>query len=84
MAHRVFTDPDGLRWEVWEVRPSISTDGVSAPGSLLGEDAVQGWLAFQCPSQRRRFYMPPQDWESFTEAQLCILCRHAVPVTPTR
>ena len=84
MAHREFTDGDGQHWEVWEVRPSISTDGVSAPGILLGEDASRGWLAFQCPRERRRFYMPPEDWESFTEAQLSILCRHAVPVPPAR
>jgi hypothetical protein len=84
MAHREFTDREGLRWEVWEVQPSISTDGVSAPGLLLGEDAARGWLAFQCPGQRRRFYMPPDGWESFTDTQLSILLHHAVPVAPTR
>jgi hypothetical protein len=84
MAHREFTDGDGQRWEVWEVRPSISMDGVSAPGVLLGEDAMNGWLAFQCPRERRRFYMPPEGWEHFTDEQLARLCRHAVPVPPPR
>jgi hypothetical protein len=84
MAHREFTDADGLQWAVWDVRPSISTDGVSAPGVLLGEDAAQGWLAFQCPNERRRFYMPPDGWENFTDEQLARLCRHAVRVGPSR
>ena len=84
MAHREFTDREGQRWEVWEVQPSISTDGVSAPGLLLGEDAARGWLAFQSARERRRFYMPPEGWESFSEEQLSILCHHAVPVPPAR
>jgi hypothetical protein len=84
MAHREFTDENGRRWAVWDVRPSISTDGVSAPGMLLGEDAVGGWLAFQCPTERRRFYMPPEGWETFTDAQLAKLCHHAVPVAASR
>ncbi|HLM68998.1 MAG TPA: hypothetical protein VK358_15775 [Longimicrobium sp.] len=84
MAHREFTDADGVLWAVWDVQPSISTDGVSAPGILLGEDAVQGWLAFQSPTERRRFYMPPPGWETFTDAQLIKLCHHAVLVSPAR
>jgi hypothetical protein len=84
MAHREFTDADGLHWAVWDVQPSISTDGVSAPGMLLGEDASQGWLAFQCAGERRRFYMPPAGWETFTDAQLAKLCHHAVKVGPSR
>lgn len=84
MAHREFTDADGVLWAVWDVRPSISTDGVSAPGTLLGEDAAGGWLAFQCPRERRRFYMPPEGWETFTDTQLARLCRHAVPVVTSR
>lgn len=84
MAHREFTDADGVQWAVWDVRPSISTDGVSAPGNLLGEDASHGWLAFQCTRERRRFYMPPDDWERFTDEQLARLCRHAVPVAAPR
>jgi hypothetical protein len=84
MAHREFTDAAGVLWAVWDVQPSISTDGVSAPGILLGEDAAQGWLAFQSPTERRRFYMPPANWETFTDAQLAKLLHHAVRAGPTR
>jgi hypothetical protein len=84
MAHREFTDSAGRRWEAWDVKPSISVDGVSAPGKLLGEDAGQGWLAFQSGKERRRFYMPPDDWETFTDAQLSLLLHHAVPLPPPK
>ena len=80
MAHREFTDADGLLWSVWNVQPSIRTDGGSLPGTLLSEEAAGGWLAFQCPGHRRRFYMPPSDWDSLSDAQLAKLCHHAVRV----
>jgi hypothetical protein len=81
MAHLEFSDAAGRLWEVWDVRPSISVDGTSPPGRLLGEDAEQGWLAFQSGSERRRFYRPPDDWEHFNDAQLSLLLHHAVPQT---
>lgn len=83
MAHREFQDSAGLRWAVWDVYPSLSVDG-GKPGRLLGEDASEGWLTFQCPSERRRFYMPPEEWETFTDEQPALLSRHAVPVPPAR
>ena len=84
MAHRSFVDASGIGWEVWDVRPSVSVDGVSAPGSLLSEDAAEGWLAFRAPHERRRFYRPPEGWEDFTDEQLAILLHHAVPVAPNQ
>jgi hypothetical protein len=84
MAHRIFTDASGVEWEVWDVRPSLSVDGVSAAGTLLSEEAAGGWLAFQCAQEKRRFYAPPDGWEEFTDAQLAKLCFHAVVATPSR
>ena len=84
MAHRSFTDASGIRWEVWDVHPSLSVDGVSAAGSLLSEEAAGGWLAFQSATEKRRFYAPPEGWDEFTDEQLARLCYHAVSAGPTR
>lgn len=82
MDLRSFVDADGVRWEVWEVRPTLSIDGVAAPGAHLKEEMAAGWLAFQTTGRRRRFYPLPPDWESFSDTQLGILCKHAVGVDP--
>jgi hypothetical protein len=84
MAHRIFTDASGVEWEVWDVHPSLSVDGVSAAGTLLSEEAAGGWLAFKCAQEKRRFYSPPEGWEELTDAQLAKLCHHAVVATPSR
>ena len=84
MSHRMFTDALGLRWTVWDVPPCADANGMRVRGSHLCDEAAQGWLAFQCLRERRRFYMPPEGWETFTEPQLAILCHHAVRVLPAR
>ena len=84
MEIRSFVDALGVRWEVWEVRPTISVDGSSAPGAHLTEEMAGGWLAFQAHGRRRRFYPLPEGWEELSGPQLGILCRHAVAVEPTR
>lgn len=77
---RMFRDRAGTEWTVWLVRPSVSVDGLSPPGSLLSEDAARGWLAFESAEGRRRFYQHPPDWMELTDAQLAFLLEHAVPV----
>jgi hypothetical protein len=77
---RTFNDAAGTEWTVWMVRPSVSVDGTSPPGSLLSEDAADGWLAFESKQGRRRFYQCPPDWLQLTDQQLAILCAHAAPV----
>jgi len=77
MAHREFTDPQGGRWEVWDVYPTVP---ISGRAHTLSEDAAEGWLAFQSAREKRRFYRPPPGWAEMTDEQLVFLCRHAVPV----
>lgn len=84
MDLRSFVDEHGVRWEVWEVRPTLSIDGAMPPGAHLKEEMAGGWLAFQTHGRRRRFYPLPDEWERFTDDQLGLLCRHAVPVDPIR
>jgi hypothetical protein len=77
---RTFRDAEGTEWTVWRVRPSLSLDGTSAPGSLLSEEVAAGWVAFESRKGKRRFYQPPPDLDELTEAELALLCRHAVLV----
>ena len=84
MAHRTFSDPDGVQWEVWSVTPTLRVDGSSAPGTLLSEETANGWLTFQCPHEKRRFYQVPGDWEQFTDEQLCVLLKHAAIAPPVQ
>jgi hypothetical protein len=79
---RTFRDIDGTAWTVWPVFPSVSIDGTSAPGSLLSDDAAGGWLTFESPQGKRRFYQPPPELDELTHAELALLCRHAVAVIP--
>jgi hypothetical protein len=79
---RTFIDRNGVSWQVWRVTPSVRLDGSSPPGAYLPEEAASGWLAFETPAgERRRFYAPPDDWEDLTDAELGVLCHHAVRVT---
>jgi hypothetical protein len=78
MAHREFRDAQGTRWEVWDVFPTTS---ISGGVSSLSEDAAEGWLAFQCAREKRRFHRPPPGWDTLTDAQLAFLCAHAVPAS---
>lgn len=73
MAFREFSDPEGRRWQVWDVMPPLAVGAVS-------EDGAGGWLSFQCTAERRRLYQVPPNWDALTDAQLCFLCRHAVPI----
>ncbi len=84
MAMREFSDERGVRWQVWDVEPTLRVAGGDRAGSLLHEDAVDGWLTFQSASERRRFYQRPPDWDTLTDEQLALLCKHAVPVATTR
>ena len=84
MDVRGFVDAQGVRWQVWEVRPTLSLDGTSAPGAHLKEEMAGGWLAFQSAAGRRRFYPLPDHWESLSDAELAILLHHAVSAAAVR
>jgi hypothetical protein len=44
----------------------------------LGEPWSSGWLAFESQEERRRLAPYPDNWESFSEAELDALCEAAV------
>lgn len=80
MAVRNFGSPDGNTWNVWAVVPDQVADLRSPFGTHLPARMAEGWLCFDCGSEKRRLYPPPADWAQRTEAELWFLCRAAEPV----
>ncbi|HEU4881148.1 MAG TPA: hypothetical protein VFT45_02850 [Longimicrobium sp.] len=80
MSVRTFDSPDGIGWNVWEVIPGQVSEFRSSFGSHLPRQMADGWLCFDCGSEKRRLYPPPTDWVNRTEAELWFLCRAAEPV----
>lgn len=91
MAHREFTDRHGRRWQVWEVCPSMlerRTGGQRGqparerrirdePRAALPRSLRNGWLAFECRSERRRLAPPPEHWEELSDEELATLLESA-------
>jgi hypothetical protein len=84
MAHRRFTDSNGLQWEAYDV---VSSPGLGRPGEpqLAPHSevfrAVRTWLMFESASARKRLPSIPDDWERATEAELQRLLALATPIT---
>lgn len=73
MAYREFTDSAGVLWRVWDTFPRREA-GVRPQYS-------QGWIGFECQTERRRLAPIPKGWESATEDELWGYLSHAVVVT---
>jgi hypothetical protein len=99
MAHRIFRDSLGRRWEAWTVVPSLverrlNLTGHSPTGverrirhqarSVLGEQWVKGWLVFATRGEKRRLAPYPDEWFDLPDAALEALSRRGTPVTPLR
>jgi hypothetical protein len=81
MAIRVFRDPDGREWQVWDVVPGRELESGSRRHYLPPEMA-EGWLCFEAADQKRRLTPFPADWEHKDDDSMHLLCRSAEPVTP--
>lgn len=66
MTMRNFRDDAGRIWTVFEVQPTGRPE-------LLPEVYRAGWLAFEHPSENRRFAPPPKGWEAYGERELALL-----------
>lgn len=56
-------------------RRSLAPFHTTVPSEL-----ANGWLAFQSPAQKRRYWPIPAGWEDLSDSDLRILCRKAQPV----
>ena len=80
MGVRTFESPDGATWSVWEVIPGQISELRSRFGSHLPGDLADGWLCFDCGSEKRRLAPLPPGWHESAEEDLWFWCRAAVPV----
>jgi hypothetical protein len=80
MAVRTFESPDGATWSVWEVIPDRVSEFRSTHGSHLPRDMADGWLCFDCGTEKRRLAPLPANWQERSEEDLRFWCRAAVPV----
>ena len=86
MAHREFTDQSGVTWQVWDVIPTLldSRRPSAAPRARVRPAFLNGWLAFQCPSERRRLVPVPDRWQEMDDAALAGLCAQAEILGPPK
>lgn len=94
--HRQFSDRDGRSWDVWEVIPQFAerreTQTVVAhdrratnkPRSSLPVEMKEGWLTFECPTERRRLAPAPVGWELLSDRELAELVERATSVGTVR
>lgn len=69
MAVREFVDSSGVKWRVWNTRPSR--------GEMLSGEFEHGWLTFESATALRRCTPIPRDWETAAPDRLELLCRGA-------
>jgi hypothetical protein len=69
MAVREFVDSSGVKWRVWNTRPSR--------GEMLSGEFEHGWLTFQSDVSLRRCTPIPPNWETAPPERLEQLCRAA-------
>lgn len=84
MAFRVFRDPEGREWQVWDVVPSRELEASSRRRHYLPPEMADGWLCFEAADQKRRLTPFPADWVNRDDADIHALCQTAQLVTPRR
>jgi hypothetical protein len=72
-AHRVFTDPRGVEWDVFPVYPEAR---LSVHSQLKGT-YPQGWLCFDAAGEKRRLSPIPEGWQERSDEQLAQLLESA-------
>lgn len=54
------------------------------PPPFLSPHLATGWLAFECPTEKRRLTPIPKHWEQLPDSELERLCASALPVPPVQ
>jgi hypothetical protein len=75
MAVREFVDSSGVKWRVWNTRPSR--------GEMLSGEYEHGWLTFESATSLRRCTPIPAGWETASPDRLEMLCRGAIETRRT-
>ena len=76
MAYKTFEAPDGSKWEVWRVSPTVS-----GGKTFVSESFEHGWLCFESDKgEKRRLAPVPEGWEKADNDHLWLWCRAAASV----
>jgi hypothetical protein len=76
---RVFEDARKVRWTIFAVRPSKTSDRANLPGPFQ-----TGWLSFDSGMETRRLSPIPEGWHLLSDDQLRDLCNRAEAAAPRR
>lgn len=85
-------------WEVWDVHPAMTERRAARqapsvvierrkrdePRASVPELLREGWLAFECKTERRRLAPIPSGWEGVTDDGLADLLESAISRGRTR
>jgi hypothetical protein len=78
MAHREFIDPQGVRWQAWEVIPTTAERRSSGERRFRTRN--------KSAREKRRLHPIPPNWSVRTDEELSALCgsAEAAPRTTPR
>ena len=78
MALREFSDSQGRRWRVWDIRPDQLHGATRAEDYL--QNMIHGWLAFEPAGggEKRRLSPIPPHWDKATDEELEDMLERAV------
>ena len=77
MPYIDFKAPDGKKWEVWRVTPTVT----GRQRTVVGAGFETGWLCFESEDgEKRRLSPVPDDWEGAAMDKLWLWCRAAKEV----
>lgn len=82
MALREFSDSQGRRWRVWDIRPDQLHGATRAEDYL--QNMIHGWLAFEPAGggEKRRLSPIPPNWEKAPDEELEDMLERAVRTQP--
>jgi hypothetical protein len=82
MALREFSDGQGRRWRVWDIRPDQLHGATRAEDYL--QNMIHGWLAFEPAGggEKRRLSPIPPHWDKATDEELEAMLERAVRTQP--
>ena len=74
MPYINFKAPDGKKWEVWRVTPTVT----GRQRTVVGAGFESGWLCFESEDgEKRRLSPVPDGWEGAAMDKLWLWCRAA-------
>ena len=71
-------------WPGPERRSGVDRRTLAEPRVRVSPGLQDGWLAFECPAERRRYAPPPAGWEQLSDDDLGRLCEVAKVVSRRR